>query len=615
MATDQEPIITDRKTADTAPANDGEMEQSQRGDNRQNGRGGGRREKNLSRSKRKNFSTRERTQDGWGKQKRRRLDEHGNTLPGRDGEPAQPSHMSIPFSAEEIAAEERRPKRKVAVLVGYAGTGYKGMQINHQDKTIEGDLFAAFVAAGAISKANANDPKKSSLVRCARTDKGVHAAGNVISLKLIIEDEGVVQKINDNLPEQIRVWGMQRTNNSFSCYQACDSRWYEYLLPTYSLLPPHPSSYLGKQMEESARERGVYDEMMERLGEVRDYWSEVDKNEIVPILERLDPDVRAEVLGKMHSSAEFIERGWKRLDDIEHPRTKPAKTETETSNTTKAPSSTEEAAPADDQSKPNEEGEEAESADAKAKAEKELSPAEQALREIKAAYVAAKRRYRITPARREQLQAALNEYVGTRNFHNYTVDKSFSDPSAKRLIRSFTVNPQPIQIRDTEWLSLKVHGQSFMMHQIRKMVAMAVLVTRCGAPLERVRQSYEAKRISIPKAPGLGLLLERPVFEQYNKRATNNLGKEALDFAKYDKEIEEFKHKQIYSRMWDVEEKENVFHMFFNQLDNFKTPYFLWVTAAGFDAAYERVEKGGKLPEGLEDVAGDEGGEVDETGS
>src|SRR6201999_1498887 len=82
----------------------------------------------------------------------------------------------------------------------------------HDQKTIEGDLFNAFVAAGAISKANSDDPKKSSLSRCARTDKGVHAAGNVISLKLIIEDTDIVRKINENLPPQIRVWGIERTN-------------------------------------------------------------------------------------------------------------------------------------------------------------------------------------------------------------------------------------------------------------------------------------------------------------------------------------------------------------------------------------------------------------------
>lgn len=34
-------------------------------------------------------------------------------------------------------------------MVGYSGTGYKGMQIDNKQKTIEGDLFTAFVAAGS----------------------------------------------------------------------------------------------------------------------------------------------------------------------------------------------------------------------------------------------------------------------------------------------------------------------------------------------------------------------------------------------------------------------------------------------------------------------------------
>jgi tRNA pseudouridine38-40 synthase len=179
-----------------------------------------------------------------------------------------------------------------------------------------------------------------------------------------------------------------------------------------------------------------------------------------------------------------------------------------------------------------------------------------ALREVKAAYVAAKRRYRVTAPRIERLQQALNLYLGTRNYHNYTVMKSYNDPSAKRHIKSFQVNPNPITIGDTQWLSLKVHGQSFMMHQIRKMVAMAVMVVRCGAPLDLIAESYGPRRISIPKAPGLGLMLERPMFTEYNKKAAG-LGKDAIDFAQWEEKIEKFKDDHIYRRMFELEEKEN----------------------------------------------------------
>lgn len=517
------------------------------------------------------------------------------------------SFASLPFSAEEIAAEDRRPKRKVAVMIGYAGTGYHGIQINHTEKTIEGDLFAAFVKAGAISKANADDPKKSSLVRCARTDKGVHAAGNVLSLKLIIEDEKLVEKINENLPEQIRVWGIQRTNNGFSCYQQCSSRWYEYLMPSYALLPPQPQSFLGKKVEESAKKKGVYEQYVERLGDVKSYWEQVEKDDILPILEKLDPEVRARVVDTIRgmSDQELTDEVAASAPDAEMAEvsavTKEDKGQEETVAT---PASTDskrareepaEPAAEDQESKrpkvcddeaasdptkvaaslqkkpevmdveksaqqaPTEQAQDgsAEKPAAETKAPKEPTPFERAIKDIKAAYVAAKRRYRVTPSRIEQLQEALSLYEGTHNFHNYTILKTFKDPSAKRHIKSFIVNPKPIQIRDTEWLSIKVHGQSFMMHQIRKMIAMAVMVTRCGAPTDLITESYGPRRISIPKAPGLGLLLERPVFDEYNKRAQSEYGREAIDFGNYEEKIQDFKDREIYRRMFEAEENDN----------------------------------------------------------
>lgn len=460
-------------------------------------------------------------QDDWREFKRRKMKDKGESVEG--------SNTKNPFSREEIAAEERRPKRKVAVMIGYAGTGYRGMQVNGDEPTIERDLFQAFIDAGAISKANADDPRKSSLARCARTDKGVHAAGNVISLKLIIEDDDVVDRINARLPDQIRVWGIQRTNNSFNCYQYCDSRWYEYLMPSYCLLPPHPQTYLGRKLVELAKEHGAEEQLRECTADVWDFWTDVEDNEVKPILAALDPDVRAAVLEQVHVS-DFDGAG------------------------NEAPNEVAGKAPADTQQE--DKGGTATLTTVKPKS-RELGPVDFALRDIKAAYISAKRRYRIGPSRLQRLQAALDQYVGTNNFHNYTVQKAFGDASAKRHIKSFVVDPKPVLIGGTEWLSLKVHGQSFMMHQIRKMVGMASLLVRCGTPLDRVGESYGVRKIAIPKAPGLGLLLERPVFENYNRRARDSLGRPAIDFDNYDAELQAFKDKHIYARIFDVEEKDN----------------------------------------------------------
>lgn len=447
-------------------------------------------------------------------------------------------------------------------MIGYSGTGYKGMQIDNKQKTIEGDLFNAFVKAGAISKANADDPKKSSLVRCARTDKGVHAAGNVISLKLIIEDEDIIEKINSNLTEQIRVWGIERTTGSFSCYQACDSRWYEYLIPTHTFLPPHPSSHLGKKLEEFAEKEGDMEEYRKRQAEVAHFWPEVEEKYIKPVLESIDDSIRP-----------LVEEALYNVDSVDGPEgadpAVDAAFEAEQKEKVERKEKVEQnATPTDQEVK--------ETIDTIQKQQPQLTldgqtdgaqklPAdivnkhalEAAVKALKKAYLEAKKAYRISPERQARVQAAFNQYVGTRKFHNYTIQKKFTDRSAQRYIKSFKVEEKPIIINDTEWLSLKVHGQSFMMHQIRKMVGMAALTVRCGTNPDIFKLSFENNIMRIPKAPGLGLLLERPVFESYNAKMAKSSGKENIDFSKYNKHIEEFKEKEIYQRIFREEAQGN----------------------------------------------------------
>lgn len=80
-------------------------------------------------------------------------------------------------------------------------------------RTIEGVLFEAFIKSGAVSEENSDDPVKVSLARAARTDAGVHAAGNVVNMKLITSPPGVddlVAAVNHNLPPDIRVWNIVR---------------------------------------------------------------------------------------------------------------------------------------------------------------------------------------------------------------------------------------------------------------------------------------------------------------------------------------------------------------------------------------------------------------------
>jgi tRNA pseudouridine38-40 synthase len=435
-------------------------------------------------------------------------------------------------------------------MLGYSGSGYRGMQMMHDQKTIEGDLFAAFVAAGAISKANADDPKKSSFARCARTDKGVHAAGNLISIKLIIEDPDIVDKINEKLSPQIRVWGIERTIGSFNCYQACDSRWYEYLIPTHCFLPPHPYSYLGKKLVELAEEANDLDGYKSRQEEVSDFWDQTDLAFIKPVLEGLDAETRSAVEQALYHTqanrAEFEDAD----EDVELGDEGTAMGNLGTSarkDTTQEESGAEEGSI------------ELEERNAAPDVPKGRTPLEEAIRSLKASYIKAKQAYRIPPARLARVTEIFDKYKGTYNFHNFTVRKSPNDPAAKRHIISFAVNQEPIIINDTEWLSLKVHGQSFMMHQIRKMVGMASLMVRCGTPFERLDQCLGHDLYSIPKAPGLGLLLERPVFNNYNANSAKQHDRAPIDFSKYEKDIEEFKRREIYDRIFREEDRDHTY--------------------------------------------------------
>ncbi|KAJ3745304.1 pseudouridine synthase [Lentinula detonsa] len=161
--------------------------------------------------------------------------------------------------------EPRLPKRECALMIGFCGSKYSGMQLCKvqpglpEPRTIEGELFKALVAAGAVSKDNSEDPVKVGLARAARTDAGVHAVGNIVSLKMILSVPGVDDlraRINSLLPPDIRLWGFQRVQRSFNARLLCDARKYTYFFPSYLLIPPKPCSHLDRVLREYATSQG-----------------------------------------------------------------------------------------------------------------------------------------------------------------------------------------------------------------------------------------------------------------------------------------------------------------------------------------------------------------------
>lgn len=271
---------------------------------------------------------------------------------------------------------ERIKKKKYAVLLGYAGSDYFGMQRNPQTRTVEEDFLKALLTINYISTEAFDQVQQIQFQRAARTDKGVSACGQVVSIKL--PEEVSVSKINDQLPEAIRVFDVKRVTKGFNSKSHCDARTYSYTLPTITF-------------------SGTFD-----------------------------------------GNATISEWQTYRMD--------------------------------------------------------------------------------------ESLQATLTEilqqYVGTKNYHNFTSKKKPEDPSAKRYIISF-VSEKPVVIDGVEFIALKVKGQSFMLHQIRKMVGLCVAICRGHAPLSILSTALcttPPTSVNVPRAPGLGLVLDRVHYDRYNRR-------------------------------------------------------------------------------------------------
>ncbi|EGO22351.1 hypothetical protein SERLADRAFT_473077 [Serpula lacrymans var. lacrymans S7.9] len=373
------------------------------------------------------------------------------------------------------------------------------MQIQPDVRTIEGVLFGALVRAGAVSQDNADDPVKVSLGRAARTDAGVHAAGNLVSMKLITTIPGVndiVARINEELPPEIRLWGHVRVQNSFNARMSCDSRKYTYFFPSYLLIPPKPGSGLHRTLGQHADSTKAPSDAIKPS---HPFWGTGDTST--------------------------------REDDLER-----------------------------------------------------------------------KRKWRISADSIERLRLTVHKYEGTHNFHNFTVGREFGDRSNQRHMKKIEIS-EPAVYGGTEWISVLFHGQSFMLHQVRKMMAALVLSCRTDTPDQVIDELYGPRTVFIPKMPALGLLLEYPIFESYNRKvsAINNKlelthpdYRPLIDFEMHRDDIDKFKQKYIYDNMRSIEDHSGIFDAWIRSIDMYAGNDLLYLNPRGIIPAAAVIKKGEK---------------------
>ena len=117
---------------------------------------------------------------------------------------------------------------KCLLKLAYVGTRYHG--IAWQDEklpTVELELFRALTKTCLVK-----DRVSCNFSRCGRTDKGVHAFGNYISLDLRLKNDGsmfdYVTMLNRVLPNDIRILSVRQVPCEFDARFSCRQRTYKY---------------------------------------------------------------------------------------------------------------------------------------------------------------------------------------------------------------------------------------------------------------------------------------------------------------------------------------------------------------------------------------------------
>ncbi|KAK8772521.1 hypothetical protein V5799_024236 [Amblyomma americanum] len=127
------------------------------------------------------------------------------------------------------------------------------------------------------------------------------------------------------------------------------------------------------------------------------------------------------------------------------------------------------------------------------------------------------------------------------------------DPSAMRFIISIECG-QPFMQGNLEFLQIYIKGQSFMLHQIRKMVGLVIAIMRGHTDQSIIRRAWGPERLDIPIAPALGLMLEHVHYDRYNRRYGGDGLHEPLCWEAKQELIQAFKEKYIFPTIVNTEQ-------------------------------------------------------------
>ena len=87
-------------------------------------------------------------------------------------------------------------------------------------------------------------------------------------------------------------------------------------------------------------------------------------------------------------------------------------------------------------------------------------------------------------------------------------------------------------------------------------LGMTIAVVRGQASMDTIEKTWEAMRIDVPRAPGLGLVLDEIHYDRYNRRFANDGIHESLTWENVEEDVEAFKQDFIFPEMISGEKEE-----------------------------------------------------------
>ncbi|KPI85914.1 pseudouridylate synthase-like protein [Leptomonas seymouri] len=164
-------------------------------------------------------------------------------MKGRDGR-RRPDQRRVSL------AKAPKDHAHIGLCLLYTGSAFRGLQLQAHSPTchtVEGVLLQALKDAHIIADVVRGRPDgdQHHFARSCRTDRGVHAVRNLVSLftpNAVLAEagglEGVRDKLNAQLPAMVRVAHVMLLAGNFIPRHCCNRRVYRYMLPLYALLPP-----------------------------------------------------------------------------------------------------------------------------------------------------------------------------------------------------------------------------------------------------------------------------------------------------------------------------------------------------------------------------------------